>query len=84
MNPTSLYAIMEVDGDGNEKFFNGLLKSSNYNKSYKLSVFKYQKTAETRLKDIQNDYQNFIDEENPRWQRDFRIVGELYIKEFTA
>lgn len=80
----SLYAIMEVDGNGDEKFFNGLLQSGNYNKSYKLSVFKYEKTADNRLTDIQNEYQRFIDEENPRWRRDFRIVGELYIKEFTA
>lgn len=78
-----LYAIVEVDADG-ERFFNGLLTPGNYNKSYKLAVYKYLKTAENRLAEVQNDYQRFIDEENPRWRRDYRIVGELIIKEFTA
>lgn len=78
----SLYAIMEVDDEGNEKFFNGLLPSGHYNKSYKLSVFKYKKTAENRLDEIQRNYQYFID--NERASREYRIIGDLYIKEFKG
>lgn len=84
-NCNKLYAIVEVDSEGNEKFFNGLLPSGHYNKSYKLSVFKFKKTAENRLTEIQNDYQRWIDSDKPVYYRtEYRFVGELYIKEFTA
>lgn len=77
-----LFAIIEVDSDGNEKFFNGLLQAGDYNKTYKLSVFKYEKTAQNRLDVIQKNYQSFID--NDHAYNHYRIIGELYIKEFTS
>lgn len=79
-----LYAIVEVDGDG-ERFFNGLLRAGDYNKNYKLAVYKYKKTAENRLDEIQREYQDWLDKpEGYFYRRNYRIIGELIIKEFTA
>lgn len=80
---TSLYAIMEDDGSG-EKFFNGLLRAGNYNKTYKLAVYKNKKVAENRLEEIQNDYQRWIDKEGYRYNADYRVIGATYIKEFVS
>ena len=82
-NSNKLYAIMERFDD-EEKFFNGLLRPGNYNKNYKLSVFKNLKTAENRLAEIQSRYQRWIDEDESSYYRhDYRLTGELTIKEFT-
>lgn len=75
----SLYAIVETDENGDEKFFTGLLRAGHYNRNYKLSVYKNKKTAENRLKDIMNDYTK-----GGYWSKDYRTIGELTIKEFTA
>lgn len=79
----SLYAIMEDDGSG-EKFFTGLHRAGSYRRNYKLNVYKNRKMAETRLADMQNDYQHWIDGEGYRWGADYRIIGETYIKEFKS
>jgi hypothetical protein len=77
---TTLYAIVETDKDGNEKFFTGLLRAGHYNRNYKLSVYKFKKSAENRLRDIIKDYENT----NSYYSKDYREVGDLSIKEFTV
>lgn len=78
---SSLYAIVETDADGNEKFFTGLLRAGHYNRNYKLNVYKSKKTAENRLRYILDDYN---DNGYYRSKGDYREIGELTIKEFTA
>ena len=70
---TTLYAIIETDGEGNEKFFTGLLRAGHYNRNYKLSVYKYKKSAENRLRDIIKDYENT----NSYYSKDYREVGDF-------
>ena len=74
-----LYAIIETDGD-EVKFFTGLLRAGHYNRNYKLNVYKNKKTAENRLADILKDLNNT----NSYYSKDYREVGDLSIKEFTA
>lgn len=75
----SLYAIMETDEKG-DKFFTGLLRAGHYNRNYKLNVYKNKKTAENRLADILKDY----NQENSYYKKDYRVIGDLYIKEFKG
>ena len=79
-HPISLYAIMEQDEKG-EKFFTGLLRSGHYNRNYKLAVYKNKKTAENRLADILKDYNG---NGYYRSKGDYRVIGELSIKEFKS
>lgn len=80
----SLYAIVEVDDDGNEKFFNDLLPPAHYNKTYKPRVYKNLKVAEKALDEWQNRYQWYIEHSiNDRYYA-HRFLGELRIKEFKA
>jgi len=77
---SSLYAIVETDSNGDEKFFTGLLRAGHYNRNYKLNVYKNKKTAENRLADITKQLENT----NSYYSKDYREVGDLTIKEFTA